>query len=264
MLRLLLFRILLVSTLSLALILSGCQEQAAPTAPAVRPPAEVGVVTMTPEVLVLSSELSGRTAPCRIAEVRPQVGGIIQKRLFREGATVRAGEALYQIDPALYMASVASAEASLARAEANLVPAKLKAERYAGLLESRAVSPQDHDDAQAALKLAEAEVAAAKAAVESARIQLNYTTITAPISGRIGRSSVTAGALVSVGQATALATIQQLDPIFVDVTRSSSEMLQLKRQIASGTLKTDASGAAKVTLSFEDGSPYAEVGKLKF
>jgi membrane fusion protein (multidrug efflux system) len=192
------------------------------------------------------------------------VNGIIQKRLFTEGAEVKAGQVLFQIDPALYQATLASAKAILARAEANLLPARLKAGRYQELLASQAVSQQDYDDAQAAVKQAEAEVAAAQAAVENARITVQYTSISAPISGRIGRSSVTAGALITANQETALATIQQLDPIFVDVTRSSSEILQLKRQLAAGTLKTDANGAARVKLLLEDGTPYPQPGTLKF
>ncbi|OGR31803.1 MAG: efflux transporter periplasmic adaptor subunit [Desulfuromonadales bacterium GWD2_61_12] len=249
---------LLLGTLALA----GCGKEAAKGGP---PPApEVGVITLQPQRVALTTELSGRTTPYQIAEVRPQVGGIIQKRLFTEGTEVRAGQTLYQIDPATYRAALASAEANLARAEANLLPARLKAERYRELIAIKAISQQDDDNAQAALKQAEADIAAAKAAVDNARINLQYTSITAPISGRIGRSSVTAGALVTANQEDALATIQQLDPIYVDVSRSSSEMLQLRRQFANGTLKTDAAGAARVKLRFEDGSPYPRAGALKF
>lgn len=243
-------------------LLSGCHKEAAkPSAP---PPAEVGVLTLQKQRVTLTAELAGRTAPYQMAEVRPQISGIIQKRLFNEGADVKAGQILYQIDPGTYQATLASARAGLARAEANLYPTKLKAGRFAELLSSHAVSAQDHDEAQAALKQAEAEVAAAQAVLENARINLNYTSIAAPISGRIGRSSVTAGALVTANQAASLATIQQLDPIYVDVTRSSSEMLQLRRQLSGGGLKTDAAGAARVSLLFEDGTPYASSGTLKF
>jgi membrane fusion protein, multidrug efflux system len=252
-----------VGILALTLLLGGCGKKNAASAPPSAPP-EVGVITLQPQAVTLTTELSGRTAPCQVAEVRPQVTGIIQKRLFTEGAEVKAGQVLFQIDPASYQASFSSAKALLARAEANLLPARLKAVRYQELLASKAVSQQDQDDAQAGLKQAEAEVAAAQAAVENARINVQYTRIAAPISGRIGRSSVTPGALVTANQAAALATIQQLDPIFVDVTRSSSEILQLKRQLAARTLQTDASGAARVKLLLEDGTPYPLPGTLKF
>lgn len=246
-----------------ALALAGCGKKDA--APGGAPPApEVGIVTLQPQRVALTSELPGRTAPCQVAEVRPQVSGIVQKRLFTEGSEVRAGQLLYQIDPATYQATLTSARAALARAEANLLPARLKAERYRELLSIKAISQQDDDNAQAALKQAEADVAAAQAAVEHAQINLRYTSVTAPISGRIGRSSVTAGALVTANQTAALATIQQLDPIYVDVARSNSEMLQLKRQLAAGTLKTDASGAARVKLLLEDGSSYPQAGTLRF
>ena len=252
-----------VGMLALSLLLGGCDKKKATTPPPAGPP-EVAVITVQPQLVTLTTELSGRTAPWQVAEVRPQVAGIIQKRLFTEGAEVKAGQVLFQIDPASYQATLASAKAMLARAEANLLPAQLRAGRYQELLESRAISQQDHDDAQAAVKQAEAEVAAARAAVENARINVQYTRIAAPISGRIGRSSVTAGALVTANQDAALATIQQLDPIFVDVTRSSSEILQLKRQLAAKTLQTDAAGAARVKLVLEDGTPYPLAGTLKF
>ncbi|PKN12409.1 MAG: efflux transporter periplasmic adaptor subunit [Deltaproteobacteria bacterium HGW-Deltaproteobacteria-4] len=251
-----------VGILALSLLLGGCDKKKAPTPPA--GPPEVAVLTVQPQSVTLTTELSGRTSPWQVAEVRPQVAGIIQKRLFTEGAEVKAGQVLFQIDPASYQAALASARAMLARAEANLLPAQLRAGRYQELLESRAISQQDHDDAQAAVKQAEAEVAAARAAVENARINMQYTSIAAPISGRIGRSSVTAGALVTANQDAALATIQQLDPIFVDVSRSSSEILQLKRQLAAKTLQTDAAGAARVKLVLEDGTPYPLAGTLKF
>ena len=252
-----------VGILSLSLLLGGCGKKNAGGPPPSGPP-EVAVITVQPQPVTLTTELSGRTAPCEVAEVRPQVNGIIKKRLFTEGTEVKAGQVLFQIDPAVYQATLASAKALLARAEANLLPARLKADRYQELLESKAVSQQDYDDAQATVKQAEAEVAAAQAAVENARINVQYTSIAAPISGRIGRSSVTPGALVTANQQAALATIQQLDPIFVDVTRSSSEILQLKRQLAAGTLQTDASGAARVKLLLEDGTPYSQPGTLKF
>ncbi|QOX80398.1 efflux RND transporter periplasmic adaptor subunit [Trichlorobacter lovleyi] len=228
-------------------------------------PPEVGVITVQPQRVALTTELSGRTAPHLIAEVRPQVGGIIKKRLFTEGSDVKAGQVLYQIDPASYEAAHASARASQARAEATLGMVRLKAERYQDLVKIKAVSQQDNDDAQAALKQAEADLAAAKAAVETARINLAYTKITAPISGRIGRSSITDGALVTANQATALATIQKLDTMYVDVTQSSAELLRLKQTLASGVLKKDtATAQARVKLVLEDGSPYPLTGTLKF
>lgn len=251
-----------VGMLAFSLLLGGCDKKKGATPPP--GPPEVAVLTVQPQSVTLTTELSGRTAPWQVAEVRPQVAGIIQKRLFTEGAEVKAGQVLFQIDPASYQATLASARAMLARAEANLLPAQLRAGRYRELLESRAISQQDHDDAQAAVKQAEADVAAARAAVENARINVQYTRIAAPISGRIGRSTVTAGALVTANQDAALATIQQLDPIFVDVTRSSSEILQLKRQLAAKTLQTDAAGAARVKLVLEDGTPYPLTGTLKF
>jgi membrane fusion protein (multidrug efflux system) len=213
---------------------------------------------------MLTTELPGRTSAYLIAEVRPQVGGIIQKRLFTEGSDVKAGEVLYQIDPAVYEATYNSAKAALARAEANLTPIRLKAGRYAELVKINAVSQQEYDDASAALKQAEADVEAGKAAVENARINLAYTKVTAPISGRIGRSSVTNGALVTASQLAALATIQQLSPIYVDVTQSNAELLRLKQSLASGLLKSNGAAQAKVRLLLEDGSPYPLPGTLKF
>jgi membrane fusion protein (multidrug efflux system) len=217
-----------------------------------------------PQRIALTTELSGRTSAFLIAEVRPQIGGIIQKRLFTEGSDVKAGEVLYQIDPATYQAAYNSAKAALARAEANLNPARLKAERYQELVKINAVSQQDYDDASAALKLAEADVESGKAAVETARINLAYTKVTAPISGRIGRSSVTGGALVTASQSAALATIQQLSPMYVDVTQSSSELLRLKQNLASGLMKSNGAAQAKVGLLLEDGSAYPLPGTLKF
>jgi len=246
------------------LLMTGCDKQKQSEAPPQPPPPEVAVMTIAPQSVVLTTELSGRTAPQRVAEVRPQVGGIIEKRLFAEGAEVKAGQPLYQIDSASFRASYASAKATLARAEANLSPLKLKVERYAELVRINAVSQQDYDDIIAAHKQAEAEVEAARAAVEVARINLDYTTVKAPIAGRIGRSSVTTGALVKAEQDQALATIQQLDPIYVDVTQSSADLLRLKRSLASGLLKSDGAQQARARLVLEDGTPYAEPGALKF
>ncbi len=242
-------------------VMAGCGRQ--PEKPPQGTP-EVGVVAMAPAAVTLTTELSGRVAPHLLAEVRPQVGGIIQKRLFVEGSEVKAGQVLYQIDPATYQAAYDSAKAALAKADGNLVPARLKEERYRELVAIKAVSQQEYDDASALRKQAEAEVAAGKAAVESARINLAYTRITAPISGRISRSAVTPGALVTANQASALATIQQLDPVYVDVTQSSAELLRLKRDLANGSLKADGANQTKVKLLLEDGTPYPQEGTLKF
>ena len=256
--------ITLIVTFIGCLILTGCGKQSAAVAlaPAVIP--EVGIVIVQPQRVALTTELAGRTSAHLIAEVRPQVSGIIQKRLFTEGSDVKAGEVLYQIDPATYQAAYNSAKASLARAEANVVPAKLKAERYKELVTINAVSKQDYDDISAALKLAEADIDAAKAAVETARINLAYTKVTAPISGRIGRSTVTDGALVTAGQPAALSTIQQLSSMYVDVTQSSADLLRLKQNLASGLIKSNGAAQAKVKLLLEDGSVYPLSGLLKF
>lgn len=255
------YRTTLTALLCTAALLFGCNKET--EKPIARPPAEVGVVTIQAEVVTLTAELSGRTAPCQIAEVRPQISGIILKRLFTEGTEVKAGQTLYQIDPASSRATLASAKANLARAEANLYPVRLKAGRFAELLTSHAVSQQDFETTQAELKQAEAEVAAGQAALQSASINLKYTSVIAPISGRIGRSTVTVGALVTANQAEPLATIQQLDPIFVDVTRSSSELLQLKRQLAAGALQSEG-GETPVKLLLQDNSVYGHAGTLAF
>ena len=244
------------------MILTSCGKKTTGSAPP--PPPEVGVVVIQPQRVALTTELPGRTSPYLIAEVRPQVGGIIQKRLFTEGSDVKAGQLLYQIDPATYQAAFASARAAMARAEATLTTVRLKAERYRDLVKIKAVSQQDNDDAQAALMQAEADVTAAKAAVETAQINLTYTKVTAPISGRIGRSTVTDGALVTASQPAALATIQQLSPIYVDVTQSSADLLRLKHSLASGQLKHDGANQARVNLFLEDGSAYPLPGSLKF
>jgi membrane fusion protein (multidrug efflux system) len=253
-----------VGILAVSILLSGCGKQkSAGQMPPAGPP-EVGVVTVQPQCVTLTTELSGRTAPQLIAEVRPQVGGIIQKRLFSEGSDVKAGQVLYQIDPATYQAAFASAKAAQARAEANLNAVRLKEERYRELVAIKAVSQQDYDDASAGFKQAEADIASARAAVESARINLAFTKITAPISGRIGRSTVTDGALVTASQTAALATIQQLGSMYVDMTQSTSDMLRLKQNLASGLLKNNSATQARVKLLLEDGSAYPLPGTLKF
>lgn len=256
----------LVLPLSLvAVTLSGCDEPQAAVKPAAPAPVEVGVVEIRPEPLTLTTELPGRTRAHLVAEVRPQVGGIIEQRLFREGAEVGAGELLYRIDPASFQAAYDSAKAALAKAQADIRSVQLKAERYKDLVRIKAVSDQDYDDARAALAQAQAEVEAQKAALETARINLDYTQVRAPIAGRIGRSSVTPGALVTADQTTALATIQQLDPVYVDVQRSSTEWLELQQALKSGRLShPGADGSVAVRLKLEDGSDYPQTGRLLF
>ena len=222
----------------------------------------VTVVTLAPQPVTLTRELPGRTTPYVVAEVRPQVNGIVARRLFTEGGLVKAGEPLYQIEDATYRADEESASASLARAEATLVTAQLNARRSADLVKIDAVSKQDDENAAAALRQAEADVKSARAAAKRARVVLGYARITSPISGRIGKSSVTQGALVTANQDQALATVQQLDPIYVDVTQSSAELLELRRALAAGTLK--GARDLPVQIALEDGSRYEHDGKLAF
>ena len=247
-------------------MLAGCGNKDHAVAHAASPPPApvVTVMAVQSALVPLVTELPGRTTPYLIAELRPQVGGIVQQRAFTEGSEVRAGQLLYRIDAAPYQAAYDSAKANLARAEANLQVAKVKAERYAGLVRIQAVSKQANDDAQAALQLAQADIAAAKAALDKTRIDLDHTQVKSPISGRIGRSSVTQGALVTANQAAALATVQQLDPIYVDLTQSSADMLRIRRDLAAGTLQRNANAAVPVTLVLEDGSEYASAGSLAF
>jgi membrane fusion protein (multidrug efflux system) len=247
--------------ISTAALVAGCQPSTsgAPHAQV----AEVGVYTVTSRSLPITAELPGRTAAYQVAEVRPQVGGLIQKRLYTEGADVKAGVQLYQIDPATYQAAYNSAKAALSKAKANLLAAAPKVARYKDLVAIEGVSRQDYDDAVANAEQAKAEVEAASAALDTARINLEYTKVAAPIAGRISRSAVTPGALVTAGQASPLTTVQQLDPIYVDVTQSSNDLLRLKRELESGGLKK-AGGQARVTLLLADGSKYAEEGKLQF
>jgi membrane fusion protein (multidrug efflux system) len=308
------------SALAVVLLIAGCGKDGEVAAPRQMPPPEVAVRVVEPQKVSITTELPGRTSAYLVAEVRPQVGGILQKRLFTEGSDVRAGELLYQIDPSTYQAvydnavatqararanlanakaartnaaaALASAKAALARAEANAVPLRLKADRYRELLAINAVSKQDADDtaaavqqadatiqgaeatvkgaeaqiegAEAAVKAAEADIAGTDAALETARINLAHTRVTAPIAGRIGRSAVTVGALVTANQAVALATIQQLDPVYVDVTQSAASLLRLEKSLANGELRKDGAGQARVKLVLEDGSPYPLAGTLKF
>lgn len=246
------------------ILLSSCGKPKAPGGPPPGGSPEVSVVTVQPQRVVLTTELSGRVAASLTAEVRPQVGGIIQNRLFTEGSDVKAGDVLYQIDPASYQAAHDGARAALAKAEANLEPLRLKAARYQELVKSDAVSAQDVDDISAALKLAEAEIQAARAAVETTRINLAYTKVTAPISGRIGRSAVTNGALVTASQPVLLATIQQLDPVFVDVTQSSNEMLRLRNGQDENHQRGIQADQGKALLFFDDMTQYPLPGTLKF
>jgi membrane fusion protein, multidrug efflux system len=225
---------------------------------------EVGVITLQTAPVSLTTDLPGRTVAYRVAEVRPQVNGVILKRLFTEGSDVKSGQQLYQIDPAPFLASLASAQAALTRAEATAKSTQLLAQRYKPLSEARAVSKQDYDNAVASQDQAAADVASAKAAVETARINVAYTRVASPISGRTGRSSVTEGALVNANQTAALVVVQQLDPIYVDVTQPSTVLLSLRRAMADGRLKRAGDDQAQAKLTLEDATPYAPEGKLQF
>lgn len=241
----------------------ACQPREQAAAPPAALP-EVATVTVVPRQILLTTELPGRTAARRVADIRPQVNGLIQKRFFTEGADVKAGDVLYQIDPASFRAALNNAEAALGKSEANLPPIRSRVERYRELLAEKAVSQQDYEDAAAALKLAESDIRYWQATVESARINLAYTRIAAPISGRIGRSSVTEGAIVTAYQPQALATIQQLDPIYVDVPQSTSDLLRLKLRLAGGGLSQKGENQKTVNLVLEDGTPYPLEGTLQF
>jgi membrane fusion protein (multidrug efflux system) len=244
-------------------LLGGCQEQA-PKASAPRGPVEVDTITLKTESVRLEVELPGRTTAYRVAEVRPQVNGIVKERLFTEGSLVKAGELLYQIDPAIYQANLDSASAALAKAKAIEHSTRLKAERYTTLVRTKAVSELDQIEIEASWKQAVADVSAAEAALSSAKIDLDYTRITAPISGRIGKSLITEGALVTAQQSTPLATIQQLDPLYVDVTQSSTELLRLKKDIATGRLANSEKAQSDVRILLEGGEEYEHSGSLEF
>lgn len=248
---------------SLALALSACDDKKQSAPPPA--PVEVSVVTLQPQRVPLFTELPGRTSAFRVAEVRPQVSGIVLKRLFEEGSEVKAGQQLYLIDPATYQAAVQSAQADLAKARANLKSVEAKATRYADLVKINAVSRQDYDDVVASLDQAKAEIMVAQAAVDTARINLNYTKVYAPIDGRIGKSSVTEGALVTANQTTPMATITQLDPIYVDVSQSSSELMRLRKAVSAGLVQQGQADQASVTLTL-DGSTqaYDQPGQLQF
>ena len=282
-------RVAAASLILVGLSLVGCKPKAVP--PPAGPP-EVAVVTIRPEPVVLKTELPGRISAYLVAEIRPQVSGLLQSRKFEEGAAVKVGDLLYQIDPAPYQAAydqakaalvtaeanVATAEANVVMAEANLPAIRSRAERLKGLVVIHAVGQQDYDDASAALRQAEANlvvrktavdvnrtaVEVSRAAVESSRINLSYTPIKAPISGRIGKSNITVGAMVTAYQPTPLAIIQQLDPIYVDVAQSNADLLRLRRSMESGILKSSSGGQRKVNLLLEDGTPYPQEGILQF
>ncbi|HEL3843512.1 TPA: multidrug efflux RND transporter periplasmic adaptor subunit SmeA [Stenotrophomonas maltophilia] len=245
--------------LPLLLALAACSADRtdAPAMP------EVGVIIASAQPLALQQTLPGRAVPFEISEVRPQIGGLIRQRLFTEGQQVKAGQLLYQVDPAPYQAAFDTARGQLAQAEATVLSAQPKAERTRALVSMDAASKQDADDATSALKQAQANVIAARAALQAARINLDYTRVTAPIDGRIGTSSVTAGALVAAGQDTALTTIQRLDPVYLDVTQSSTQMLALRKRLDAGLVKA-IDGKAQVKVLLEDGSTYAHEGTLEF
>lgn len=247
-----------------ALVLAGCTEkQAAPEA-AAPPPSKVGVVTAKPEPLPVVSELPGRVAPTRIAEVRPRVGGIVLERVFQQGSDVEAGQPLFRIDPATFEVAVEAADATVARADAVLLEARQASERTRSLVASRTSSQANLESAVALQKQAEADLASAKASLKAAQLNLDYATIRAPIAGRIGRALVTEGALVSAGDASSLATIQQLDPIYADFRQPVSELIRLRKALKDGALEQIAPDVAKASLVMDDGSEYPMPGRLLF
>lgn len=247
-------------SLIILFLLGGCS---AADSVAVTPAPKVSVITVQPQRQALTIELAGRTQAFMVAEIRPQVGGIVQQRLFVEGADVKAGQALYQLDAASYKASLAQAQATVAKARATLKSARATAKRNARLVKIDAVSQQVNEDAQASLLTAEADLQVAQAEADTARINLMYTRISAPVAGRIATSTVTPGALVVANQDSALTTVQQMDPIYVDVTQSTTELLRLKRDLASGALQANGDGEARISLKLDDGSTYKHEGRLK-
>jgi len=256
---------LALSTAALALAFSGCGKNGGGQGgPGGWPTPEANVLTIATQPVTLSRELPGRTSAYRVAEVRARITGIVLKRHFIEGADVSAGQLLFEIDPEPYQAALDSARANLTRAEASLLSAQAQARRYKDLVGTDAISQQAYDNADADAKARAAEVAAAKAAVRTAEINLGYTRVTAPITGRIGRAEVTEGAYVQQGQATLLATIQQLNPLYVDLSQPAEEALQLKAALASGSLQKNGSNAAALTVLFNNGETYAERGTLEF
>lgn len=255
-------RILAFLLLPVGILLAGCGNDQQGSAPGAI--AEVSVITVEPQKVTLSTELSGRTFPYRVAEIRPRVNGLIQDRLFEEGSDVKAGQILYKIDPTPFRAELNNAEAELGRAKAQLSSVGSRAMRYKDLLSSGSLSRQDFDDADSELNQLNAEIKALQAAVDLARINLGYTEITAPIPGRIGKSSVTVGAIVTAYQASSLATVQQMDPIYVDVTQSTTELLRIKKRMSKGDLGRDDQNPNAVQLILENGEPYCHEGVLQF
>ena len=246
------------------LLTSGCHQQPQQQDGAQTPPPEVGVVTIAAEAVPVTTELPGRIDAQRISEVRARVPGILLKQAYREGSDVKAGDVLFQIDPAPLRASYNSAQAAVAKSEANLKQWQAQVERYQVLVGIHAISKQEYDNTVSAVAQGNADIMTSKAALETASLNLGYATVTAPISGRIGKALVTEGALVGQNEATQLAVIQQLDPIYFDFTQSSIDVLRLRKQLENGQLKSIAPGAAKVTLLLEDGSVYPQPGKLLF
>lgn len=253
---------LLVTSL-VALLISGCEQQAETQSSAQqRPPAAVNVMTLAPQAVTLTSSLPARTVAYRKADVRPQVSGIIEKRLFEEGSQIEAGQQLYQIDPALFEAELANARAELARAEAALKTAEARKSRYQNLLDDNAISRQEYDDALATFQQAEAEIQVRRAMLKTAQTNLDYTRVNAPISGRIGKSNVTEGALVTAQQSEVLATLHQLNPIYIDISQPSRALLDLRKKVIDREINQQS--APTVTLTLEDGSVYPHEGKLQF
>ncbi|AOG07694.1 efflux RND transporter periplasmic adaptor subunit [Bosea sp. RAC05] len=253
---------LLAGAAVLGIALAGCNSEKA-AAPPPQPQAQVSVVVLRSKPVAISAELPGRVAASLVAEVRPQVGGLVKSRLFREGSEVKAGDLLYEIDPATYQAALDSAVAALAKAEASVPNAQAKVDRYRDLIRQNAISKQDNDDAVAALAQAQADVASARANLDTARINLGFTRVTAPIGGRVDRSTLTPGALVTANQTTALTTIRQLDPINVDVIQSSTNLLKFRSAVAEGRLRLSGPNVA-VKLKLDTGTEYAQTGKLEF
>ncbi|MFU2209925.1 efflux RND transporter periplasmic adaptor subunit [Solidesulfovibrio sp. C21] len=256
------YKMTLVACVSLFLLVGCSNDKAA--MPQQRPMPAVSTVTLAPHEVSLSTELSGRTSAFRVAEIRPRVNGLIEKRLFTEGSNVKEGQVLYQIDPAPFQAELDNAQAALAEAKAKLPTTQLRAERYKSLVANSALSQQDYDDAASKLDQVRASITSLEARVQTARINLGYTKVTAPISGRIGKSSVTDGAIVTAYQSTALATIQQLDPLYVDVPQSTAEMLRMKARFKNGLINPKANDHKKVRLILENGAPYPLDGTLQF
>jgi membrane fusion protein (multidrug efflux system) len=254
-------RLISAAGVAASLLLAGCGQKPAAAPP---PPPEVGVMTLQPRSLAVTTELPGRTSAYLVAQVRARVDGIILKRDFKEGSLVKAGQLLYQIDPAPFEATLASAKATLAKAQASLATAQAQAARFKTLVAANAVSKQDYDNAVATQGEAAADVASGKAAVQTAQINLGYTKVVSPITGRIGTSQVTEGAYVQASAATLMATVQQIDPIYINLTESTNDVLRLRREMAGGQLQLAAPNKVKVNLTLDDGSEYPQAGTFQF